>query len=209
MLDYIGYAASAIILVSLLMTRPKKFRWINLFGGITFSVYGFLVDAIPVGVMNGCISLINIYYLVKMYRTNDYFNTLPIDKNSVYLKNFLEFYKADIAKFFNTNDIDVDKADVSFYILRNVMPAGLFVGNKIDDQTLRIDFDYVVPAFRDFQMGKYIFVNQKKIFTDKGYEKLLTYTDSEKHEKYLRKMGFNKVESDIVDKSCYVISLKK
>ena len=130
-----------------------------------------------------------------MYRAKDYFKTLPIDKNSQYLKYFLNFYRGDILKYFPTIDIDVEGADMSFYILRNVMPAGLFVGNKFDDKTLLIEFDYVVPTFRDFKMGSYIFKDKKEMFIDKGFDSLITFTRNEAHEKYLLKMGFRRDES--------------
>lgn len=66
-LEFLGYIASFIILVSLLMSSIVKLRWINLLGSAIFSVYGFLIGALPVAFMNLCISLINIYYLIKIY----------------------------------------------------------------------------------------------------------------------------------------------
>jgi len=201
--EYIGYAASIAILVSVLMSSPRKFRWINLAGGVTYALYGFLIESFPVAFMNICTVFINVYYLYKMYKTSDYFKTLPIDKNSVYLKNFLEFYKNDISKFFDTSKVDVDNSDVSFYILRNVVPAGFFVGKKVNDNTLRIDFDYVVPTYRDFKMGEFIYKNNKQIFTDKGISNLITYTDSEKHENYLKKMGFTEIPNNSNELKCY------
>ncbi len=208
MLEYLGYLASVIVLVSLLMSSAKKLRWINLMGSLTFGVYGFLIGALPVALLNIATTFINIYYLYKMYNTKDYFKTLPIDKDSVYLKHFLKFYKDDIEKFFSTHEIDVDNSDISFYILRNVVPAGFFVANKYNENTLRIDFDYVIPTYRDSQIGKYIFKNKKDIFLSKGYNNLITFTESEKHEKYLMKMGFNKVESESTEtKFCYKIEI--
>lgn len=144
-----------------------------------------------------------------MYNTKDYFKTLAIDKKSEYLKYFLKFYEADINKYFPTANIDVDNSDVNFYILRNVVPAGFFVGNKVKDGVLRIDFDYVVPTYRDFKMGHYIFEDKKNIFLDKGFTSLITYTDNEKHEKYLKRMGFYRHdEMDNDNKVCYRIDLK-
>lgn len=208
MLEYLGYLASAIVLISLLMSSAKKLRWINLLGGIIFSIYGFLIGALPVGIMNASISIINIYYLFKMYHTKDYFKLLPIDKNSEYLKNFLNFYQSDINKFFSTTDLDVDHSDISFYILRNVVPAGFFVGNRHDDKTLRIDFDYVVPTYRDFKMGEYIYQHQKQLFLDKGFTQLIAFTTNEKHEHYLQKMGFV-VSEDLSNEAqkAYIIQL--
>lgn len=206
MIEYIGYAASAIILVSLIMSSAKKLRMINLIGGILFTVYGFLIKSYPVAFMNLAISFVNIYYLYKMFVTSDYFKLLSIDKQSSYLKYFFNYYKQDIEKFFPETNVDVDASEISFYILRNVVPAGFFVANKVDHETLRVDFDYVVPTYRDFQMGEYIYKKKKSIFTDKGYKFLITYTNNDKHEKYLKKMGFKEIPSKTT-KKCYQINL--
>jgi len=209
MLEYLGYLASIVVLISLIMSSAKKLRLVNLFGSTIFSIYGFLIGALPVGIMNASIAIINIYYLYKMYNTKDYFRTLAIDKQSEYLKYFLKFYETDINKYFPTANIDVDNSDINFYILRNVMPAGFFVGNREKDDILRIDFDYVVPTYRDFKMGRYIFEDKKTIFLDKGFNSLITFTDNEKHEKYLKKMGFFRFsDMDRDEKNCYKIDLK-
>lgn len=142
-----------------------------------------------------------------MYKSNDYFKLLPIDKESVYLKNFVDFYRSDIEKYFTNFDVDVDHSEISFYILRNVVPAGFFVANKVNEDTLRIDFDYVVPSYRDFKMGVYIYKDQKHIFTEKGFHKLITYTNCDKHQKYLSKMGFNEIFSNEKNMKCYQIEL--
>lgn len=208
MLDYLGYLASTIVLISLLMSSAKKLRWINLFGSLIFAVYGFLVKAYPVGLMNSIIVIINIYYLYKMYSSKDYFKLLPIDKGSVYLKNFLKFYKADVEKYFPTHEVNVDDSLISFYILRNVVPAGFFVANKFKENILRIDFDYVVPTYRDFKIGEYIYKHKKQLFLDKGFSSLVTFTNNDKHKKYLHKMGFYHYKDlDQLDKACFRIDL--
>ena len=51
-------------------------------GGIIFSFYGYLIGAIPVFVLNGMIVLIDIYYIVEIYRAQDTFSlmeTKPAD----------------------------------------------------------------------------------------------------------------------------------
>ena len=205
--EYVGYVASILILLSLLMSSAKKLRIINLAGGITYTIYGYLIGSYPIMIMNFLISCVNIYYLYKMYKTKDYFKLLPIDKESVYFKNFVDFYKNDIEKYFTDFDIDVDNSEISFYILRNVVPAGFFIANKVNEDTLRVDFDYVVPTYRDFKMGSYIYKDQKQVFTDRGYNKLQTYTDKENHEKYLSKMGFKEIKSQKENLKCYQIEL--
>ena len=192
--EYLGYAASVIVLISLLMSTVKRLRWINLIGSITFATYGFLIDSIPVAILNIGTAVINVYYLTRMYNTKDYFKILEFDVESKYFKNFLDFYRKDLFHFFSPENIDMIKADMSFYILRNLKPAGVFLGNEISKDELEISLDYVVPEFRDFQMGKYLYTEQRQLFLDKGYKKLVTKTDVPKHEKYLKKMGFVKTE---------------
>ncbi len=192
MLEYIGYIASIIVLISLLMSSIKKLRWINLFGSITFAVYGFLIGSIPVGLLNIGTSLINIYYLVKIFNSKDFFTLLPISTSTQYFEYFLKFHQKDILKFFPEVNLKVENSEVTFYILRNTVPAGVFVGSKYNDDTLLIKLDYVVPMYRDFKMGKYVYTKQKELFLSKGYSKLVSFSDNPQHEKYLLKMGYVK-----------------
>jgi GNAT superfamily N-acetyltransferase len=199
-LEWLGYLASLIVLISLLMSSIIKLRWINLIGSLAFSLYGFLIDSLPVGLMNLGICFINIYFLLKIYNYKEYFKILPIKKRSLYYDYFIDFYKDEINEF-QELDFKVEDSDVAFYILRNMVPAGIFISTKLNDTTLEINLDFVVPEYRDFKIAKYIFDKNKEYFTDKGYYNLISFSSDEKHIKYLLKMGF---ELDSLDgKKCY------
>merc|ERR1711879_725980 len=103
LLNWIGYIASFVVLVSLLMTSVKKLRWINLAGSVLFGFYGFMIASVPTGIMNVGIAIINIYFLRKMYVYKEYFKLLDIKEKSDYLHLFLNFYKDDITSFTNLN----------------------------------------------------------------------------------------------------------
>ena len=77
-LQYIGFVASVIIALSMTMNSILKFRWINLVGAITFSTYGFLIGAYPVGLLNAFIVSVDVYYLVRIYTRKDFFDILEI-----------------------------------------------------------------------------------------------------------------------------------
>ena len=77
-LQWVGYAASVIIMISLTLNSIVKFRWINLVGAAMFSTYGFLIKTYPVGVMNGLIVLIDIYYLWQIYTKKEIFEIIEI-----------------------------------------------------------------------------------------------------------------------------------
>jgi hypothetical protein len=188
--EWIGYLASLLVFVSLLMSSVKKLRWINLVGSLTFAVYGFLINALPVAVMNAGIVFINIYYLVQMYKKNDYFSLISLDQGKEYFEYFLSFYKEDIRAFITEEKDLQEKNLMKYFILRNTIPAGIFVAKKTDKTSMHVYMDYVTPQFRDFKIGEYLFTKQKHIFLDQGINTIISHPGTEKHQKYLTKMGF-------------------
>jgi len=205
-LEIIGYAASVIIAISLMMSSLLKLRLINLVGSTMFSVYGFAIGAIPVGVLNGFIALINIYYLVKMNPVKDYYKILHVRPDNFYLGEFVEFYAADIRKFFPSFQFDPIKNKYSFFVLRNMAAAGVVLARELNSNTLIIGLDYVTPEYRDLKPGKFIYQSQKDLFKKAGYNKLVSYPENKFHEKYLKKMGFAEMQID--NKKMYSLSLE-
>lgn len=199
-LEWFGYLASIIVLISLSMSSIVKLRWLNLLGASLFSTYGFLIHALPVGLLNLTIALIDVYFLFKMYTEKEYLKILEIDSKSLYLQYFLNFYEKDIKKFFPDFIFNPDEDTVIFFVLRNLIPAGLFIGKKKNNTTLYVELDYVIPEYRDLKIGNYIFIENKEYFANKGFSKVIAYSTNEFHDKYLKKMGFKeklKIENNI------------
>lgn len=65
-IEWVGYAASAMIAISLLMTSVVRLRIINTIGCILFVIYGSIVGAYPVAVANAIIVVINLYHICKL-----------------------------------------------------------------------------------------------------------------------------------------------
>ncbi|MGL5315755.1 MAG: YgjV family protein [Peptostreptococcaceae bacterium] len=65
-IEWIGYAASIFIVISLTMTDIIKLRIINTIGCLLFVAYGLTVGAYPVALSNAIIVLINFYNLYKL-----------------------------------------------------------------------------------------------------------------------------------------------
>jgi hypothetical protein len=61
--EWIGYGASAGVLISFLMKDIRKLRYINSVGCGLFVAYGFLLNSWPIIITNIAIMLVNIYYL--------------------------------------------------------------------------------------------------------------------------------------------------
>ena len=67
LIEWVGYLASAFIVISLIMTSVVKIRIINTIGCILFLIYGLTVGAYPVAISNGLIIIINGYHLLKLH----------------------------------------------------------------------------------------------------------------------------------------------
>ena len=63
MTEYIGYAASALVLKSYLMKDMTYLRVVNTVGCLVFIIYGVFIASIPVVITNSAIVLVNLYYL--------------------------------------------------------------------------------------------------------------------------------------------------
>lgn len=65
--EWIGYAATAFVLLSFTMKNVNTLRKVNMIGGLLFVVYGFMLDPIslPVVLTNAAIVVIHLYYLLK------------------------------------------------------------------------------------------------------------------------------------------------
>ncbi|NOX84412.1 MAG: YgjV family protein [Chlorobi bacterium] len=200
-LQWIGYAASAIIALSMTMNSIVKFRWINLFGASTFAVYGLLIHAIPVALLNGFIVSVDIFYLIRIYSKKELFEILEIRSDNRYLIRFLEFHKKDIQKFFPGFTYKPELNTISFFILRNTNIAGIFLAHPENNDALVVGLDYVVPEYRDYKNGKFVYYNLKDEFLKSGYRKIISKGQSPKHARYLKKIGFVNTENDLYIKT--------
>lgn len=191
-LEWLGYLASIIIAISMLMNSIQKLRWINLFGAALFSFYGFILKAYPVGFLNGFIVAIDIFYLYKMYSTKEYFRFLEVRSDNKYLEAFIDFHLNDIRKYFPNFTFQPQKNKISLLILRNMNVAGVILAHEHVNKTLYIGLDYVIPEFRDQKPGRFVYKKNLIFFSKLGYEILCSKSQSKSHDKYLKKMGFIK-----------------
>jgi len=191
-LEWIGYLASVVIAISMLMNSIQKLRWINLFGAALFSIYGFLLKAYPVGLLNGFIVAIDIYYLFKMYSTKEYFRFLEVRNDNKYLEAFIDFHLKDIRKYFPNFTFHPQKNKISLLILRNMNVAGVILAHENNDKILNVGLDFVIPEFRDQKPGRFVYKKNLYFFSKLGYETLCSKSQSKSHDKYLKKMGFIK-----------------
>jgi len=189
----IGYAGSVLVAVSLMMKNILHLRRVNLIGASVFAVYGFLVGAYPVFLLNSFISLVDIYYLYEMNKKKELFSLMPVlDNRHLFLNKFLDYYHKDIIKYFpDFKNDDLINANC-FFILRNLMPVGLFIYQEISKTQIKIIIDYAIPDYRDLKNGKFIYYAESNFLKEKGCRELIAESSVKAHQKYLLNIGFER-----------------
>jgi len=187
--ELVGYTGSILVAVSLMMKSLVRLRVVNLFGAIVFIIYGILIKAAPVVFLNALTLSVNAYNLWKMWGRKDYFTLMEIRAESTYLKRFLDFYSKEILEFIPTYLFKPKPEQLVLFVLRNMLPVGVLIV-KPEGQSAHIFLDFVIPGYRDFRAGKFLFDESAVFFREKGITRLVTEPGNPRHETYLKRMGF-------------------
>jgi len=189
--EIVGYTGSVLIALSLMMKNIVRLRKVNLFGASTFAIYGLLVNAYPVLILNSFIALVDIYYLIDIYRKKDAFSLMPVlDPKHPYLNKFLDFYSNDIEKFSpEFNRYKIEEANY-YFILRNLVPVGIFIYKVRSMNEAEILLDYSIPDYRDLKNAEYLYCAALEFLKEKGIKNLIAKSELSKHRNYLKRVGF-------------------
>jgi hypothetical protein len=192
----LGYLASVLLAISLLVNNDIRFRWLNSFGCLAFILYGITISAIPIILTNSLLLVINVYFLIKIYWRQESFDLVEFETNDHLIEKFLEFYKNDIQNYFPDFKLKESSSALRFVVLRDLVIANIFVIEIKNDGIGEVKINYTVPKYRDFKVGRFIFEEEHKYMTDKGV-KTIAYRSivNPNHERFLKIMGFKKPES--------------
>jgi hypothetical protein len=195
--ELIGYLASALIVVSLLMASVLKLRVINLIGAVVFTAYGVLIGSVPVIAANAAIVLIDVYYLAIMLRERSrdaYFEVVEVDTSSLLLQRFIEHHQRDM-KLSQPSFTGLRDDHLAWMVLHDAIPVGVVLATREGDEG-HIDLDYVVPAHRDFTAGTVLY-GESGAFRARGIVEVTTNGETELHRRYLEPMGFDREDDDL------------
>jgi hypothetical protein len=189
-LELLGYLASILVAISLMMRSILRLRIINLIGAVCFTIYGYLIGAFPVTAVNLIIVIINLYYLYGIYTASEYFTLLAVAHDSHYLDYFLRFHARDIWQFQPNFQYTPAPSHIAFFVLRDMVPAGLLIGEMEPDYTMRLRLDFVIPGYRDFKIGAFVYGGKTAVFREHGIHRIVSEPGSKAHNDYLARMGF-------------------
>jgi hypothetical protein len=187
-LELVGYLASLLVLISLLMSSVMKLRVINSIGAAIFTVYAILIKSYPTAVMNFALIIVNLYFLVKVMRTKKLLSLMELRPEDGAVQHFITFYKEDIVRIFPGYDFSMDSEERCWLVYADANPVGLLVGRVSEPDTLGVSLDYACPSHRDCSVGAYLYGCLK----EQGIRQIVASSNVTQHTRYLQRMGFEK-----------------
>lgn len=188
-LEILGYVASALIVLSLAMTSVVRLRIVSLIGSATFTVYGVLIDALPVALTNGVIVVINIVYLYRLFTKDQAFDVVELEPESEFITRYIDHHRPDIDEVWPRFHYQPKEDQIRLMVLRDMVPAGLFIA-RMEGDTAIVEIDYAGKDFRDLKNARFLFGPRKGLLLERGIERVVTRADSEVHRKFLERFGF-------------------
>lgn len=189
MTELIGYAASILVAVSLLTSNVLRLRVLNLVGAAVFVIYAGITHAWPVLAVNLFVACIDLWHIISLKSKRDIFKLMEVKTGDPLLANFLAYHARGIWQFFPDFDISKLKDPRCVFILRNLLPVGLFVYTE-ERPDIAVHLDYVAEDYRDLKSARYLFNRPQNTETFKGFGRFTAVSGSAKHAGYLRRVGF-------------------
>lgn len=183
--ELMGYVASVMVLISLLMSSVIKLRIINSVGALVYVIYALIIGSYPTALLNAGLILVNVYFLIKLLRARSVYSVCECDRKENGVEHFLNHYRGDISKYFPDYTHRMEESDLTWVVYADANPAGILIGSR-EGNAIRVRLDYSTPQFRDCSVGKFLYGQLRS----SGIRQLIADASSDAHKAYLKKMGF-------------------
>lgn len=198
-IQILGYAASLIVFISLMMKSLAKLRVLNAAGSLLFVVFALATDSLPTAFLNLGIVVIDVFYFIRMTRVKDNFEIMTVQKDNEIVRRFYRINKKELDALFG--EASFVKSEKIALFFRNDDIAGLLAyssvvlpqsDSSVPESAAEILIDFVVPKYRDFAVGRHFFVKDVSFWKEQGYSCLLSSVPDKRHIPYLERLGFER-----------------
>ena len=186
--ELIGYLASALVVISLAMTSVVRLRIISLAGSAVFLVYAVLIGSVPIVLTNAAIACLNIWFLWRELGGGRDLGAVVVPTDSPFLLDFLDHHSHEIQSFQPEYD-PARGPGFALVLTRDGLPAGAVLGER-DGTMLDITVDFVLRAYRDSRLGRWVYGPGARVFRTAGINRLTASATLETHRSYLERVGF-------------------
>lgn len=192
-LEVIGWIGSLLVVWSLMVARVLRFRWMNMAGAAIATVYNAIIEVWPFAFMNLAITLIDIYWLWRLYREAKVAGTylvLPVTADDAFVKEVMRIHADDIAAHAPAFTATSDPARSMFLLTRGDEAVGLVAVHDRGDGLGRVELDWVKKRFRDFSPGEFVY-RESQVLADAGFERLEVVPHEGTDTAYLARVGYS------------------
>jgi hypothetical protein len=198
LLSIIGWGGSALVVVSLLQTRILRLRVLNLVGCVILVGFNLAIPVWPMVGMNAVLAVINVVQLWRLlrHRHDDLeYAVLEVNSSDAYLGHVLRAHHQDITKF--NPDFTTAASLYAFLVQRGERTVGVVLAHDAGNGRAQIDLDYVLPEYRDFTPGEFVY-RRSDVFTDHGFHQVLAPPRMRNSTNYLKNLGFHREGETLV-----------
>lgn len=201
-LQVLGWFGSALLVFSLLQSRMLRLRILNTIACVLLIVFNALIAVWPMVAMNAALTVINLYFIVRMLRERDdtgAYSVLAVSEDDAYVRHFLQVQRTDIARFFPEFRAEAPRAAEdgragfgarrAYLVQHGHETAGIVLVRESPDGIAQVDLDYVTPAYRDFTPGKFVY-RDSGLFARHGIR--LVRTPPRMVDPYYDRLGFTR-----------------
>ncbi|MGB2935516.1 MAG: hypothetical protein WBB91_09605, partial [Nostocoides sp.] len=159
-LDILGWAGSALLIVSVMQTRILRLRLLNLAATLALLVFNWGISVWSMVAMNFALAVLNIYYIIKLRREHrgagTAYEVVAVAAQDPSLVHFVARHQSDIAKY-NPGFAGVDPDSSAYLLQHGDTTAGVVLVHDAGAGVAQIDLDYVTAPYRDFSPGEFVF----------------------------------------------------
>ena len=190
-LQVVGWAGSALVVWSLLQTRILRLRLLNLAGSVVLTGFNIVIAVWPMVGLNLALAAINVVQLRRLlgdrHRDTAY-TVIEVRPDDTFLRHVLDTHAADISRF-TPGFAGPGPHDLAAVVLQGDRTIGVVVASDVGAGTAQVDLDYVVPEFRDFTPGEFVY-RRSELFTRHGFHRVLAPAGMRDSQAYLERLGF-------------------
>lgn len=193
-LEVIGWVGSAVLVLSLAQARVLRFRLLNLVASVVLTGYNAALGVWPMVAMNAVIAVLDAYHLVRLLRSRDdeaTYEVVHVGSDDEYLAHVLQAHAADIDRHNPgfTAGREAAEGRSAFLVVRETETVGVVLVRDQGEGEGRVELDYVLPRFRDFSVGKFVYRRGGRL-TGQGLRRLVADTRMPDQDHYFPRVGF-------------------
>ncbi|MGV8976575.1 MAG: hypothetical protein ACOH17_00875 [Cellulomonas sp.] len=202
LVDALGWAGSALLVYSVLQSRMLRFRILNFAASLALVAFNAMIAVWPMVAMNAALCVIDAWFavsLIRQRRRGRAFEWVGAASDDPFVSHFLTHHGEDVAEFFPAaRDLPAALRGVSTsdtlcaLILHGDVTVGLVVATtdtSTTGATWRLLVDYVIPGYRDYTAGSFIY-SPAGPFAARGARGVLAAPELAPVHTYLGSAGF-------------------